>query len=463
MERLNVFNYSITNSSDNHLDVHIDGMILDAETQQVWRDWFGDDTSVSFKSIRDQVNASGSKSITFWVNSVGGHVGDAMAIHDWIKQLESQGYNISTKGLGMICSAATFILSAAKNSSISKNSWYMIHNVSGGVRGDVDVIENYAKIMRKFNDRIENFYVELTGKDNATVAAWMNAETWFTGDEANTNGFVKNVTGEEKFTNTIAPEAFPYKNTAALSLYNSFVKLPIKNFSTEDKKFLEDMMPHHEMAIDMAKEVLKTTEDPYIQALAGSIINAQTNEIEKMQEELNGNGEAENKKKKKPMKMSANFMDNFLNPNTDMNKFTEALKNAFASTLKDAGFIANKEGDQPKPLTAEGITNAFSTAMESIDFAALVNESVTTLFADGVPDGLQNALTPVLSNSLKNALKDVPTKADIDAVSTELENAKKDFVKNAKPAAPKKGEKENEDLDNKFEHDGITWGNPTED
>ena len=236
MERLQVFNYSVQNSSSDSLEVHIDGQILDAETQEIFREWFGDETSVSFKSVRDQVNNSGAKNITFYVNSPGGHVGDAMAIHDWIKDLSSKGYNVTTKGLGMICSAATYILSAGgENSHISRNSWYMIHNVSGGICGDVNMIENYAKMMRKFNDTIVNFYADLTGKTAEEVNAWMDAETWFTGPEAVEHGFVKNLLGEQPFTNLLNADHFPYKNKSALNLYNSFVKPePLTN---EDENF----------------------------------------------------------------------------------------------------------------------------------------------------------------------------------------------------------------------------------
>lgn len=221
---LQVYNYNIQNTNDNTLDVYIDGAIVDAETQQILKDWYGDDTSVSFKSVRDEVLKSGANNINFWLNSYGGHVGDAMAMHDWIQNLEANGYNINTTGLGMVCSATTYVLSASKNSKISKNSFYMIHNVSGGVWGDVNVIENYGKIMRKFNDIIVDFYVNLTGKNAQTVTDWMNAETWFTGKEAVANGFVKELLEDQPFTNLIPADAFPYKNTSALNFYNSHVK-----------------------------------------------------------------------------------------------------------------------------------------------------------------------------------------------------------------------------------------------
>lgn len=234
--QLSIFNYTVNNANDNtHLDVYIDGSIVDAETQEIHEKWWGDEISVSFKSLRNKVLQSKAKSITFWVNSFGGHVGDAMAIHDWIQELENTGYTIQTKGIGMVCSAATYIVSAAKNSSISKNSWYMIHNVSGGVYGDIRAIENYARVLRKFNDAIADFYHNLTMQPMDTIIAWMNEEKWFTGLEASKFGFVKETFGEQKFTNSIDPKLFPYQNKNALSLYNSCVSKPIYIESMSDE------------------------------------------------------------------------------------------------------------------------------------------------------------------------------------------------------------------------------------
>lgn len=237
--QLSIFNYTANKSNDDtHLNVFIDGVIVDAETKEIYEKWWGDETSVSFKSLRNQVLQSGAKSITFWVNSYGGHVGDAMAIHDWIKELENTGYTIQTKGIGMVCSAATYIVSAAKNSSITKNSWYMIHNVSGGAYGDVRAIENYARTLRKFNDAIADFYQSLTKQPLETINEWMNEEKWFTGTEARDFGFVKETIGEQKFTNSIDPALFPYQNKNALSLYNACVSKQVdieKNNTDEDK------------------------------------------------------------------------------------------------------------------------------------------------------------------------------------------------------------------------------------
>lgn len=53
-----------------------------------------------------------------------------------------------------------------------------------------------------------------------------------------------------------------------------------------DKAFLEEMIIHHQGAVDMAQEVLKVSKRPELIKLANEIISAQEKEISMMQEWL---------------------------------------------------------------------------------------------------------------------------------------------------------------------------------
>ena len=50
-----------------------------------------------------------------------------------------------------------------------------------------------------------------------------------------------------------------------------------------DEHFIEQMIPHHDGAIDMAKLALQKAKRPEIKTLAENIISAQSKEIEQMQ------------------------------------------------------------------------------------------------------------------------------------------------------------------------------------
>ncbi|HEY1041223.1 MAG TPA: DUF305 domain-containing protein [Candidatus Paceibacterota bacterium] len=53
-----------------------------------------------------------------------------------------------------------------------------------------------------------------------------------------------------------------------------------------DKKFLEEMIVHHQGAVDMARLVLKNSQREELKALASDIVSAQTKEISMMKEWL---------------------------------------------------------------------------------------------------------------------------------------------------------------------------------
>jgi uncharacterized protein (DUF305 family) len=52
--------------------------------------------------------------------------------------------------------------------------------------------------------------------------------------------------------------------------------------SVFDKEFIEQMIPHHQMGVMMARMVLSRTNRPEIEELARSIVRTQTDEIEQM-------------------------------------------------------------------------------------------------------------------------------------------------------------------------------------
>ncbi len=57
-----------------------------------------------------------------------------------------------------------------------------------------------------------------------------------------------------------------------------------KTGATFDKAFIDDMIPHHQGAVEMAELVLTSTDRPELKKMAQEIIDAQTREIKMMQE-----------------------------------------------------------------------------------------------------------------------------------------------------------------------------------
>ena len=58
----------------------------------------------------------------------------------------------------------------------------------------------------------------------------------------------------------------------------------LENAKDFDKEFIEQMIPHHQMAIMMSEMLKRSTNRPEMRQLADDIISAQTKEIEQMRE-----------------------------------------------------------------------------------------------------------------------------------------------------------------------------------
>ncbi len=222
MNKLCIYNFQVKNFSNETFDLFIDGELVDAETEDIYKEFFNDSTSTSFRTIRDKILNSNPKILNIHINSPGGSVVEAMATHDFIQELKSKGVVVNGYGIGIVASASTYILSGCTNSYITPNSTYMIHNLSGRVSGTIRDVENYFNTMKTYDDLVKDFYSNITGKSKEQITQWMDAETFFTGKQAVENGFVKSLSEEKTFTNEWKPDYFQFGNNEVFKVYNSY-------------------------------------------------------------------------------------------------------------------------------------------------------------------------------------------------------------------------------------------------
>jgi ATP-dependent Clp protease protease subunit len=339
-----IYNFHVLNQGNGTVDVHIDGDIVDASTQEMLRNWWGDETSVSYKSFRNEVTTADPKTLNVIINSNGGHVGDAMAIHDFLTDLENKGVKVNRIGRGIIASAGTYIL-MGNNSEMSENSFLMIHNISMVVYGDINQVENQAKAGRKFNDQIRDFYANQTGIRKEDITKMMDNETWFTANEAKDKGFVKNVSNKVTFTNSIKPENWQFQNTAILNTYNASVKEEPSNSQNEDmKKLFADFKETILNAIKGVKVDDKTTHE----SLRNSIAEAVSNSFEKLGEQMEAavNDSIGTALKGKDVKDAL-----ILEVKNAVDAATKDLSDKITNLEKENGELKKKNEDLEKDLT----------------------------------------------------------------------------------------------------------------
>lgn len=90
----------------------------------------------------------------------------------------------------------------------------------------------------------------------------------------------------QKFTGSSdkSPDTQAFSQDLNASMTAMMKKVPIHN--NVDKDFTEQMIPHHQSAVDMANVYLKYGKNPQLIELCNSIVNAQTSEIALMKKWL---------------------------------------------------------------------------------------------------------------------------------------------------------------------------------
>jgi ATP-dependent Clp protease protease subunit len=147
----------------------------------IGRDWLGDGDGVTAKEFRAEVKKAKGKGINLRVNSPGGSVFEGSAMKAALD--EHQG-DVTVDVDGLAASAASFLIMGADTIRVASNALVMIHNPMSGVLGTAEDMRREAELLDKVRDQIIDAYLERSGAAREQLAAWMDAETWFTGQEA---------------------------------------------------------------------------------------------------------------------------------------------------------------------------------------------------------------------------------------------------------------------------------------
>ena len=116
------------------------------------------------------------------INSFGGAVYTALSIYSLLKTHKG---NITIRVDGAAMSAATIITSVPGAKVIMpKGAMMMIHKVSSVAIGTTDDMRKTADDMQKLEENLVSIYAEKTGRSAEEVQEKLDAETYFTAEEA---------------------------------------------------------------------------------------------------------------------------------------------------------------------------------------------------------------------------------------------------------------------------------------
>jgi ATP-dependent protease ClpP protease subunit len=130
------------------------------------------------------------KTINVRLNTPGGEVFAGTAIHNALVEHPAR---IVVHVDGVAASAGSFIAMAGDEVRMADNAFMMIHNARGGVMGESDDLRRYADTLEKMSNVIAGMYERKTGKPRDHWRGLMDAETWFTAEEAKAEGLADTV------------------------------------------------------------------------------------------------------------------------------------------------------------------------------------------------------------------------------------------------------------------------------
>lgn len=132
------------------------------------------------------------KDIHLYINSPGGMVTAGLAIYDTMQYIKC---DVSTICIGMAASMGAFLLAGgAKGKRFAlPNAEIMIHQPSGGAKGQATEIEIAAENILKTKKRLNEILAANTGKPYETIAADTERDHYMSAQEAADYGLIDGV------------------------------------------------------------------------------------------------------------------------------------------------------------------------------------------------------------------------------------------------------------------------------
>lgn len=132
------------------------------------------------------------KDIYLYINSPGGVVTSGMAMYDTMRYITC---DVSTLCIGQACSMGSFLLAGGtKGKRFSlPNSQIMIHQPSGGAKGQAADIEIQARLILDLRKRLNQIYAENTGQPIEVIEKAMDRDNFMTPVEAKEFGLIDEI------------------------------------------------------------------------------------------------------------------------------------------------------------------------------------------------------------------------------------------------------------------------------
>lgn len=132
------------------------------------------------------------KDISFYINSPGGVITDGMSIYDTMQHIKC---DVSTICVGMAASMGSFLLAGGTKGKrfALPNSEIMIHQPSGGARGQASDIGIHAEHILRTKQKMNRMLAEMTGQPLEVIERDTDRDNFMTAEEAKAYGLIDEV------------------------------------------------------------------------------------------------------------------------------------------------------------------------------------------------------------------------------------------------------------------------------
>jgi ATP-dependent Clp protease protease subunit len=132
------------------------------------------------------------REISMYINSPGGYVTSGLAVYDTMQYIRSP---VSTVCIGQAASMGSLLLAAGEPGMriCLPHARVMVHQPSGGFRGQASDIERHAEDILATKRRLNQIYVKHTGQTLEAIENTLDRDYFMTAEEAQAFGIVDRV------------------------------------------------------------------------------------------------------------------------------------------------------------------------------------------------------------------------------------------------------------------------------
>lgn len=254
--------------------ISVKGTIVADDDKWIY-DWFGIAATCP-RDVQAAIQEAAGEDLEVEINSGGG---DVIAGNEIYTALRMYRGKVDIIISGMAASAASYI-ATARRCEMSPVGIFMIHNASGGARGDYHAMDKESEVLQTVNRAIATAYMDKTKLPLDELLDLMDRESWLTAEKALEYGFIDAIIESQEGAQQTGQEAGLFDGGKA-AIYNAATVL--------DRK-----------TIERTKEMLTKASAKSENAAPGSgmppqpesvldINNKAESEVEDMEDETKGN------------------------------------------------------------------------------------------------------------------------------------------------------------------------------